>query len=327
MRSRYFFVRSFVFAGILIIGCMISLNVWAQTGYPNKPIEFVCHSIAGSPSDSFVRNVVRMLQVEKIITAPMVVVNKAGGSGAVAMAYLARKAGDPYTIMGVTGNIVTTPMLKPKVPGYKDFTLIGKLAVDVSVVAVKTESPFRSIKDVVEAAQKSPKRVSYGGTSIGSPVHILMYLLQKSGRCEFNYISFSGENESLVALLGGHVDVAAFNPSTIMGQLEANNLRILGIALPNRLVHMPDIPTLKEEGFDVIVSMPRGIVAPNGIPDDAKNYFISAFQKLIRTKSWEKYLRDNLLYPGGEFGEDYFKYLESFSVQIGGIFQGLGLIK
>jgi len=314
-----------LFGGLIFVS-MMSLEVWAQS-YPNKPIEYICHSNAGGSSDGFVRNIALILQTEKIIPVSIVVVNKPGGSGALAFGYAAQKAGNPYYWLNVTGNIVTTPLEKPKVPGYKDFTPLSLLAVDDNAIAVSAESPFKSIKDLIETAQKKPKEIRFGGTSIGSQDHITMYEMQRAGKCEFNFISFTGENETLAALLGGHVDVGCFNPRTVKGQVEAKKMRILGVSSAKRMAALPDIPTLVEMGYQVVTPMGRGIMAPKGIPNDAKNYLLSAFKKMTQTQAWKKYLSDNVLGEGGLFGDDYVKYLNSETEKMRVLMKALGLIK
>lgn len=327
MTYRPIKIRSLILWGILILVAGMDLDGWAQSGYPNKPIEYVCQASAGGASDAHVRTVAMMLQTEKIITVPIVCVNKPGGSGAIAFGYTAQKAGNPYYLLNTSGNFVATPLEKPKVPGYKDFTLIGLLAQDEDAVAVNAESPYKSVKDLIEAAKKRPKEIRFGGTSIGSQDHMVMYLTQKAVNCQFNFISFTAENETMAALLGGHIDVGCFNVRTIRGQLEANRLRLLAVASTNRLAILPNVPTLTEAGVPVVVPMQRGVAAPKGIPDDAKNFLISAFRKLTQTQIWKKYLTDNALSEGGLWGEDYFKFLATETERQRVIMKELGLIK
>lgn len=313
--------------GILILGSTLSSVGWAQTGYPNKPIEYVVQANAGGASDSFVRNIALIFQTEKIIPVPIVVNNKPGGSGAIAYGYTAQKAGSPYYLLNCTGNFVSTPLEKPKVPGYKDFTPIALLGWDEGCIGVSADSPFKFMKDLVEAAKKKPKETRFGGTSIGSQDHVTMHLLQRAGQCQFNYICYTGENEVIAALLGGHVDVGCFNPRMIQGQVEANKMRILGVSSARRLAGLPNIPTLSEMGLSVVWPMPRGVSAPKGISNEAKNYLISAFKKLTQTQAWKKYVTENVLTEESLFGDDYIKYLETSTEKVRVIMKDLGIIK
>ncbi len=327
MKGKHFLAALLILMGVIICESTMSSDVWGQAGYPNKPIEYICHSGAGGASDAFVRNVARFLQTEKIVHVPIVVVNKPGGSGAIAFGYAAQKAGNPYYLLNITNNIITTPLEKAKIPGYKDFSILAMLAIDQNAIAVRAESPFKSMKDVVEGAKKRAKEIRYGGTSIGSKDHLTMYLLQKAATCEFNFISFTAENETLAALLGGHVDVASFNPATIKGQVEANKIRILGMASAKRVAAMPEVPTLTEMGLPVVIFMPRGVVAPKGIPADAKLFLIEAFKRLVQAQVWKKYLADSVLDEGGLFGEEYEKYLSTETERLRSLMKELGLIK
>jgi putative tricarboxylic transport membrane protein len=313
--------------GIFILGNMMAADVFAQASYPNKSIEYVVQAGAGGASDAFVRTIAMILQTEKIIPVSFIVMNKPGGAGAIAFGYTAQKAGNPYYLLNAAGNFIATPLEKPKVPGYKDFTTIGLLAQDQNAIAVNAESPYKSIKELVEAAKKKPKDVRWGGTSNGSQDHMTMNLTQKSAKCEFNFISFTTESETMAALLGGHIDVGGFNPKSIQGQVEANKLRILALSSEKRLPGMPNIPNMIELGYQVVTPMQRGVVAPKGIPSEARDYLIAAFKKLIQTKAWKKYAADNVFSEEGRFGDDYFKYLAAETEKLRVIMIDLGLIK
>ena len=327
MKYRQFRIGLGIWGLMFLLGSLMSPDGWAQPAYPNKPMEYVCQASAGGASDAFVRTVAIMFQQEKIISVPIVVVNKPGGSGAIAFGYTAQKAGNPHYLMNTSGNFIATPLEKPKVPGYKDFTPIGLLAMDQNAIGVNANSPYRSVKDLVDAAKKKPKDIRWGGSSIGSQDHLTMYLLQKSAKCDFNYISFTAENETMAALLGGHIDVGCFNPRTILGQVEANRLRIVGLSSEKRLAHLTDVPTLKEVGYAVVTPMQRGVMMPKGVSDEAKNYWISAYKKLMQTQAWKKYVADNVLSEEGLFGDDYFRFLVAETEKQRGIMKELGLIK
>ena len=327
MKCRYLRIGLGVWGFMFLLGNMLGLEARAQTGYPNKPMEYVCQASAGGASDAFVRQVAIMFQQEKIISVPIVVVNKPGGSGAIAFGYTAQKAGNPHYLMNTSGNFIATPVEKPKVPGYKDFTPIALLAMDQNAIAVNADSPFKSVKDLVEAAKKKPKDIKWGGSSIGSQDHLTMYLLQKSAKCDFNYISFTAENETMAALLGEHIDVGCFNPRTILGQVEAKKLRIVGLSSEKRLPHLANVSTLTEMGYPVVTPMQRGVVMPKGVSDEAKNFWISAYKRLIKTSAWKKYIADNVLSEEGLFAEDYFKFLVAQTEKQRSIMKELGLIK
>ncbi len=327
MSSRPFrMIRIFLWGSFIFVMTMNPL-CFAQTGYPSRAIEYVVQASAGGASDAFVRSIVLIFQTEKIIPVPIVVMNKPGGSGAVSYAYTAQKAGNPYYLQNTPANFITTPLEKSKVPGYKEFTPIARLAMDENVIAVSAQSPFKSMADLIEAGKKRPKEVRFGGTSVGAPDHLTMYLIQRSAKCQFNYISFTGENEVIAALLGGHVDVGCFNPRMVKGHVEANKIRILATASEKRLAGLPGTPTMMELGIQAAMSVQRGVVAPKGIPAEAKNYLISAFKKLSQTQAWKRYVVENVLSEAWLEGDDYYRYLAAESERGRGIMSELGLIK
>jgi putative tricarboxylic transport membrane protein len=327
MQGRYFCAALGILLGMLILGNVMNLDGWAQTSYPNKPIEYVVQASAGGASDSFVRNIAAIFQSAKIIPVPMVIVNKPGGSGAISYAYTAQKAGNPYYLQNTPANFITTPLEKTKVPGYKEFTPIARLAMDENVIAVNADSAYKSMNDLIESGKKKPKEIRFGGTSIGAPDHLTMYLIQRSAKCQFNYISFTGENEVIAALLGGHVEAGCFNPRMVKGLVEANKVRMLATASENRLTGLPKTPTMTELGIQAAMSVQRGVVAPKGIPEDAKKYLITAFKKLTQTQAWKKYVEENFLSEAWVEGDEYHKYLAAETEKIRVIMKELGLIK
>lgn len=325
--KRYICTMLGILSGTFILGSIMDTDGSAQTGYPNKPIEYVVQASAGGSSDAFVRSIVLIFQKEKIIPVPIVIINKAGGSGAVAYAYTAQKAGNPYYLQNTPANFITTPVQKPKVPGYREFTPIARLAMDENALAVSAKSPYKSMTDLVGAAKKTPKEIRFGGTSVGAPDHLTMYLIQRSAKCQFNYISFTGENEVIAALLGGHIEVGCFNPRMVLGHVEANKMRILATASEKRLAGLSNIPTMVELGIQAAMSVQRGVVAPKGIPGDARNYLIGAFKKLTQTPAWKKYMEENVLSEAWLEGDEYYKYLASETEKTRVIMTDLGLVK
>ncbi|HEY3314229.1 MAG TPA: tripartite tricarboxylate transporter substrate binding protein [Bacillota bacterium] len=295
--------------------------------YPTKAIEYVCQASAGGSSDKFVRSVVKALEDQKLISVPISVANKAGGGGAIAFNYVKGKEGDPYFLLNTSGNFIAANLRDPSVPGHKDFTPICRFAFDLNTVIVSANSPYKTMADLVNAAKANPGKINWAGTSVGSQDHLTVLTLQRVSGTKFSFVSFTGSNEVLAALLGGHVQVGCAEPWVAKAQADAGKVRILGLGAEARLKGLPDVPTLKEQGYDVVVYMQRGVVAAGKIPESARKYLVNAFTKLGNSQAWKDFLANEGLMEGFLAGDDYAKFLAEETAKWQGLLKEAGVIK
>lgn len=319
-------IKTFWLALLILFLSGMGTVVYGQA-YPTKPIFYICQASAGGSSDRFMRNVAKIIEDKKIISVPITIDYKSGGGGAIAANYLRGRAKDPYYMLNASGNFIAAPLRDPSVPGYKDFTPIARLAFDLNAVMVPANSPYRTIKDLVASAKAKPGAISWAGTSVGSQDHLTILLLQRKTGSKFNFVSFTGSSEIVAALLGGHVDVACAEPWVAKPQADGGKVRILGLVAEKRLDSIPDLPTLKEQGVDVVLNMQRGVVAAGNIPNEASEYLINAFKKLNATKEWKEYLAKEGLMDAFLAGEEYGKFLAEETVKWGDLQKEAGLIK
>jgi putative tricarboxylic transport membrane protein len=284
-------------------------NVPASSWKPERPIEFVVQAAAGGGSDIFARTIAKIMTSEKIVTVPVNVVNKPGGSGAVAYSYLRTKRGDPHVIATATSSYLTTPIQGHSPVSYKDFTNVAVLCVEDYVAVVRAESPYKTLKDVIEAARKKPNGIRIGGSSVGSSDNIIEHRLEKTAGVQLNYIVFQSGGEVNAALLGGSVDLASPNPSEAAQLIAAGRLRPLAMFSPERLSNWSNVPTAREQGFDVTLEQHRGVVAAGGITKDQALFWQNAMVKLFQSSDFKKYMSDNGLRALLKVGEDSEKYV------------------
>ena len=284
-------------------------KVPASNWKPDRPVEFVVQAAAGGGSDIFARTVGKILTSEKILTVPVNVVNKPGGSGAVAYSYLRGKRGDPHVIATATSSYLTTPIQGHSPVSYKDFTNTAVLCVEDYVGVVRTESPYKTLKDIVEAARKKPNGIRIGGSSVGSSDNIIENRLEKAAGIQLNYIVFQSGGEVNAALLGGSVDLASPNPSEAAQLIQAGRLRPLAMFSPERLEKWPNVPTAREQGFNVTLEQHRGVIAAGGLSKDQALFWQDAMVKLFQTAEFKKYMNDNGLRPLLKVGDDSEKYV------------------
>ena len=273
---------------------------------PTKPVEIIVHTGPGGGSDVLARAVAVMMEKEKLVPVRMQVINKPGGNGAVAAAALAEKKDDPHTIGLITSVWIAGPLTSSEAKiTVHDLKPIAELMLEPAVFAVRADSPYKSLREFVDAAKAHPGTLKQSGGSVTSRDNIIRLSLQHATGAKWAFVSFQGGGERLAALLGGHVDIMVIEPQEAGEQVRAGKLRVLAQLAEKRLPGYPDAPTLKEAGFDV-TSTPqiRAVVAPPNMPADAAAYWEGRFARLRETPSWKKYIHDNQLedsfLPGAE---------------------------
>src|SRR5678815_2783455 len=304
-----------------------STATFAQGFTPTRPIEVVVHTGPGGGSDVLARAVALMMEKEKLLPVRMQVVNKPGGNSAVAAAYLAEKKGDLNTIGFFTGVWLNNPLTSAEAKvTLRDLTPIARLVLEPAVIAVKADAPYKSLPDFIAAAKKSPGQLKQSGGSVTSRDNVVRQLLQRSSGARWAFISFPGGGERIAALLGGHVNMMVIEPAEAGEHIRAGNMRVLAQVSDRRLSAFPNVPTLKEAGFDVpAVPQVRGVVAPPGIPAANVAYWEDVFRRLTRTASWKKYLEDNQFEDGYQNAAELAKFYDEFTGTMRGILQEAGV--
>jgi putative tricarboxylic transport membrane protein len=313
--------------GLAVLGLAVALPALSQGFTPTKPVEAVVHTGPGGGSDLLARAVALMIEKEKLLPVRLQVVNKTGGGGAVAAAYLAEKKGETHTIGFFTGVWLTNPLTSAEAKvSLKDLTPVARLVLEPALIAVKADAPFKTLADFVNAAKQKPGELKQSGGSITSRDNVVRQQLQKAGGARWQFISFPGGGERIAALLGGHVNMMVIEPAEAGEHIRAGNMRVLAQVTESRLAAFPNVPTLKEAGFNVTpVPQVRGIVAPPGIPRENVAYWEGVFKKLTQTDSWKKFLADNQFEDGYQNAADLAKFYDEFTGQMRGILQEAGI--
>jgi putative tricarboxylic transport membrane protein len=234
----------------------------------------------------------RMMQAvltkDKIITVPIVVENKPGGSGAVGYDFIAGKRGNPYYLVAVTTQFFTNPLLKTQKATHKDFTFICQIAFDPNLVMVRSDYEYQSMKALLDAAKANPGKIRWAGTGSTGSDRILSLMLEQQTGAKFNFVPFQSGGEVTTALLGKHVDIITNQMNESYAQIQAGKFKALAIGSEERSPYMKDLPTLIELGTQIVSGSYRGVAAPADIPDDAREYLEAAFKKLDASSMWQK---------------------------------------
>jgi putative tricarboxylic transport membrane protein len=264
---------------------------------PTKPVDLIVHTGPGGGSDVLARAMVTMMEKEKLVPVRINVLNKPGGNGAVAAAALAEKRGDPNTLGLITSVWIAGPLTSAEAKiTVNDLKPIAQLMLEPAVFAVRADSPYRTLRDFIEAAKAKPGALKQSGGSVTSRDNIVRLTLQHATGAKWAFVSFPGGGERLAALLGGHVDIMVIEPQEAGEQVRAGKLRVLAQLTEKRLPGYPDVPTLKEAGYDVQTTPQiRAVVAPPDQPAEASAYWEGRFDALRKTESWKKYIADNQL--------------------------------
>lgn len=282
------FICSLLAMAVCMIAAMVAAEARAE--YPDKPIEFVVHASAGGGSDIFSRTVAHILEKEGLVKQKINVVNRTGGSGTVAMNYMADKASDPYVLMQFTSGPLSAVLRGSSKAKLEDLTFISMATMDPNLAFTRTESQFNDMKSVIAYALKNPEKVSVAYGTVGGSEHICAHRIVKATKAQLNLVGFGGGGPAAVAILGGHVDLGFGNVEEQMGQIEAKKIKPLGTMTPEKIPFLPNVLTMKEQGINAVYEQPRGFWAPKDFPDYAVKFWEEAFYKLSQTQAFKDYL-------------------------------------
>ncbi len=305
-------------ATVATILAMCFGSALSQEFKPSKQIEAVVHTGPGGGSDLLARAIAELLQKEKLLSQRMQVVNKPGGGPAVAMSYLAEKKGDTHTIGFFTGVWVTNPLTTAEATvTIKELTPVVRLVLEPAVIAVKADSPYKNMKDFIEAAKKSPNQLRQSGGSVTSRDNLMRLLIQRATGTQWTFISFPSGGERLSNLLGGHVQMMVIEPQEAGEQIRAGNLRVIASLTEKRLASLPNVPTIKEQGIDVpLIPQARGVVAPPAVPRQVVQYWEGVFDRFEKSATWKQYVEENQFENGYLKGPALSKFFDDLTVQM-----------
>jgi putative tricarboxylic transport membrane protein len=300
---------------------------WAQPFQPTRPVDIVVHNAPGGGSDLLARFIASVVEKEKLMPVRTTVSNRPGGGSATAMAYMAEKKSDPHTIALFTSAWMMTPILSPEVrTGFFDMTPVARLVLESAVVLVKADSPYKTLNDFVEAAKKEPGKLKQAGGSVQTRGNFVRLTLQRSTGARWAYISFPGGGERTAALLGGHVELLVAEPHEVSEQIRNGSLRVIAQVTERRLPVFPNVPTLREAGYNVHSDPTiRGVVAPPGTAGNVAAYWEEVFARMVKTEPWRRYLEENQFEDGFQRGDELTKSANEFVARMREMLKDAGL--
>lgn len=259
-----------------------TLDALAQS-YPTRPIEFIIPFAPGGPTDTAIRLIQPALSAN--LGVPVVLVNKAGGGGALGMDGVAKAKPDGYTLAATVRSTLTIlPATQPDVP-YKimDFAAIGTYAIDSQVISVKSGAPWKTLEELVDHAKKNPGKLTYGSAGQGTNSFFTMELLKLAYGLDIAHVPFGGSGPVKNAVLGGHVQVGATALSPVLSVIRSGDITPLVTSATRRNSAIPGVPTMAEKGqADASLSTWAELWAPAKTPKPVIDRLVQALDKTMK---------------------------------------------
>ncbi len=257
----------------------------AADPFPTKPLEMVVPFPAGGSTDVMCRTIVARA-TPFLGNQPCVVVNKPGGGTVVGSKYVLDNRNDGHTLYSTSASsMMIAPIVHKTDYSWKDFIGICQTMFSSDAVYVQANAPFDTLATFIEYARKNPGKIKYATSGSGTSPHLAMEGLAAFTKISIKQIPTKGDAEAVTALLGGHVMAAAGNPIAYQPHAEAGKLRCLAqFGMERDKAFLPNVPTFKEQGVDVVVDLWRWIVVPKGVPPERLKFLQEAFMKILQDK-------------------------------------------
>jgi tripartite-type tricarboxylate transporter receptor subunit TctC len=270
----------------LIAGALMlpALPAAAQEAFPARPIQMIVPFPPGGVADITGRPVAHVMG--RLLKQSVVVVNKGGAGGSVGAAQAAHAAPDGYTILMALSSISVLPVadrLQGRPPAYEldQFAPVALISADPTVLVVRADGPYRTLKDLVDAAKAKPATINYGSSGVYGTLHVAMEIFAEAAGIRLFHIPYQGGGPAVAALLGGQIDALASGPAAAIGQIKAGKMRALAVWGDKRLASMPDVPSMKELGYDAIFYIWSGLFAPAATPPAVMSVLRDAVRRTV----------------------------------------------
>ena len=295
----------------------------APAKYPHKVVTLVTHSSPGAGGDVFLREMARVLP--KYIDATFVVKNIPGGSGARAIAFVATSKPDGQTMYGTTPTYVYTSLMSSPPKTYKDLDPIVNVFMDPEVAYTRANGPFKTVKDLIDHAKT--KRSGWGAANPASLERQAAEQLKAAAKVNAAVVSHEGGGEMMINVLNGTLDMGVGEYQELRAQLAAGKVRVLATFNPQRIPKFPDVPTLKELGYEVSLEKFRGFAAPKGLPPDVIKIWETAIPLVLADPDFKKVYDAEALIPSFIPHGQYGAFTERFAQNAAAFLKSSGVIK
>lgn len=293
--------------------------------YPLSRVTLVTHSSPGGGSDVFLRDLAKNLG--PIMGVNFIVENVTGGSGAKAMAYVAKAKPDGSVFYATTPTYIQTSLLSKPEVSYEALESIAIVFQDPEVIFVRAEAPWKSLSDLLEHARKNPGKSRWGAANPASLERIALERLARKAGVKVPIVPHEGGGDMMINVLNGTLDIGVGEVQELQGQLQAGKIRVLATFTEARLALLPNVPTVKEQGVDLVVRKFRGLAGPKGIPQDVTNALEAGLAKVLESPAYKASYTKNDLIPAYMGRQEANKFTREFAIELTQSMKELGVIK
>jgi putative tricarboxylic transport membrane protein len=289
---------------VFLVALMFGAAGLAQARYPDRPIEMTVLFGNGSGADLTAR--VLANGMSKVLKVPAIVINRTGGGGAVGYSYVKNQPPNGYSIVWNSDSVATAYHRGNMPFNYTAFTPVARVSTEVPALAVRADSPWENLRQLMAAARKAPNTIKVGISGIGTFTHLASAALFAAAGVKVRYIPY-GRGHAAIELLGGRIDAALQWPSVFKPNADAGRLRILCVTSNKRIALLPNVPTAKEEGYNIDYVIWRGIAGPKGMPHNVVRTLERAIKATVASpafiKAGKRIGYTPAYLPAGAFGE------------------------
>jgi tripartite-type tricarboxylate transporter receptor subunit TctC len=323
--------RSLACAALIAGGVFaIAGPVAAQAAFPSKPITMIVPFPPGGLADLVARPVAEAMSRD--LGQPVVIENKAGAGGGIGMAAAAKAPADGYTVLLALSSLTVIPEADVVLGRQQMFAPaalrpLARFTADPTVLVVRADSPWKTVKDFVEDAKKRPGAINYGSSGNYGTMHVPMEILSQTGGIKLTHVPFTGAGPAVVALLGGQIDAVSSGPATVLQHIKAGKLRALAHWGTTKLEALPDVPPLTDAGFAAEYAQWSGLFIPSGVPEPVAQRLRSA----AKAAAQDTKVKDVILNAGSpvqyQDAPDFEKYVQADARRMADVVKRIGKVE
>lgn len=315
-----------------LAACLLFSASWAcaQGAWPTRSITMIVPFPPGGLADLVARPVAEAMSRE--LGQPVVIENKGGAGGGIGMGLAARAKPDGYTVLMALSSLTVIPeadvlLGRPAMYALQDLRPVARYTADPTVLAVRADAPWKTVQDFVADAKKRPGAINYGSSGNYGTMHVPMEILAQATGSKLTHVPFTGAGPAVVALLGGQIDAVSSGPATVLQHVKAGKLRVLGHWGNGKLAAMPDVPSLKEAGFDAEYAQWSGLFIPAATPEPVAQRLRAA----ARAAGQDAKVREIILNAGSpvqfQDSADFEKYVQADARRMVDVVKKIGKVE
>lgn len=316
-----------------LVGCaIVATGASAQSWQPTRPVALIVGATPGGSLDLTARLLQRLFDQHRLVSTPVVVLNKPGAGQGLAWEYMQDRGNDGHAIALGGPNLASNPVIGAHAIGFRDVTTIALLLDDYTALVVRADSPLKSMREVAAQLKRDPGALSIGvGPALGGGAHIGAVVGLKAAGVrvsDVRFVVYKSAGDAMIAALAGEVDVAAGTVANYPQQLAAGRIRVIGVTAPRRLNGvMAAAPTLREQGMDAVFTTWRSVIGPRGMGSAQIAFWERALAAAVATPEWQQDLARNYWTPNFTTGSTARQYVEEQGKLFRTIFSELGMAK